>query len=64
MVIACADSRVCPSKILGFEPGEAFMVRNVANLVPLYEVSNSSHWFHVYLTNKHEWHKMKISLFR
>ncbi|XP_034682220.1 beta carbonic anhydrase 5, chloroplastic-like isoform X2 [Vitis riparia] len=37
MVIACADSRVCPSKILGFEPGEAFMVRNVANLVPLYE---------------------------
>ncbi|KAJ9705726.1 hypothetical protein PVL29_003693 [Vitis rotundifolia] len=37
MVIACADSRVCPSKILGFEPGEAFMVRNVANLVPPYE---------------------------
>ncbi|OUZ99794.1 Carbonic anhydrase [Macleaya cordata] len=34
MVIACADSRVCPSSILGFEPGEAFMVRNVANLVP------------------------------
>ncbi|CAA0806715.1 Beta carbonic anhydrase 5- chloroplastic [Striga hermonthica] len=34
MVIACADSRVCPSKILGFEPGEAFVVRNVANLVP------------------------------
>lgn len=38
MVIACADSRVCPSKILGFEPGEAFIVRNVANLVPPYEV--------------------------
>ncbi|KAL6957914.1 carbonic anhydrase [Sarracenia purpurea var. burkii] len=34
MVIACADSRVCPSTILGFQPGEAFMVRNVANLVP------------------------------
>ncbi|XP_059459564.1 beta carbonic anhydrase 5, chloroplastic-like isoform X1 [Corylus avellana] len=34
MVIACADSRVCPSNILGFEPGEAFMIRNVANLVP------------------------------
>ncbi|KAK3414115.1 hypothetical protein EUGRSUZ_I02623 [Eucalyptus grandis] len=37
MVIACADSRVCPSVILGLEPGEAFMVRNVANLVPPYE---------------------------
>ncbi|KAF6170404.1 hypothetical protein GIB67_014334 [Kingdonia uniflora] len=34
MVIACADSRVCPSNILGFQPGEAFIVRNVANLVP------------------------------
>ncbi|XP_021280158.1 beta carbonic anhydrase 5, chloroplastic isoform X2 [Herrania umbratica] len=37
MVIACADSRVCPSNILGFQPGEAFMVRNVANMVPTYE---------------------------
>ncbi|XP_052205866.1 beta carbonic anhydrase 5, chloroplastic isoform X5 [Diospyros lotus] len=37
MVIACADSRVCPSHILGFQPGEAFVVRNVANLVPPYE---------------------------
>lgn len=34
MVIACADSRVCPSNILGFQPGEVFMIRNVANLVP------------------------------
>ncbi|XP_044487953.1 beta carbonic anhydrase 5, chloroplastic-like isoform X1 [Mangifera indica] len=34
MVIACADSRVCPSYILGFHPGEAFIVRNVANMVP------------------------------
>ncbi|KAF5444215.1 hypothetical protein F2P56_036705 [Juglans regia] len=37
MIIACADSRVCPSIILGFQPGEAFMVRNVANLVPTFE---------------------------
>ncbi|KAF3975171.1 hypothetical protein CMV_001557 [Castanea mollissima] len=37
MIIACADSRVCPSVILGFQPGEAFMVRNVANLVPPFE---------------------------
>ncbi|KAL3617305.1 hypothetical protein CASFOL_038850 [Castilleja foliolosa] len=34
MVIACADSRVCPSSVLGFQPGEAFVIRNVANLVP------------------------------
>ncbi|XP_071733662.1 beta carbonic anhydrase 5, chloroplastic-like isoform X2 [Rutidosis leptorrhynchoides] len=37
MVISCADSRVCPSYILGFQPGEAFVVRNVANLVPPFE---------------------------
>nr|ACU23311.1 unknown [Glycine max] len=37
MVIACADSRVCPSNVLGFQPGEAFMIRNVANLVPTFE---------------------------
>ncbi|XP_058215456.1 beta carbonic anhydrase 5, chloroplastic isoform X2 [Rhododendron vialii] len=37
MVIACGDSRVCPSNILGFQPGEAFVIRNVANLVPPFE---------------------------
>lgn len=37
LVIACADSRVCPSNILGFQPGEAFTVRQVANLVPPFE---------------------------
>ncbi|XP_021776274.1 beta carbonic anhydrase 5, chloroplastic-like isoform X1 [Chenopodium quinoa] len=40
-VIACADSRVCPSNILGFQPGEAFTVRNVANLVPPFETGPS-----------------------
>ncbi|OEL32980.1 Beta carbonic anhydrase 5, chloroplastic [Dichanthelium oligosanthes] len=41
MVVACADSRVCPTSILGFQPGEAFTVRNVANLVPPYEHGGS-----------------------
>ena len=47
MVIACGDSRVCPSNILGFQPGEAFMVRNVANMVPTYEVYNTVHLFNL-----------------
>ncbi|KAM0919641.1 hypothetical protein ACQ4PT_008056 [Festuca glaucescens] len=37
MVVACADSRVCPTSILGLQPGDAFTVRNIANLVPPYE---------------------------
>lgn len=37
MVFACADSRVCPSHVLDFQPGEAFMVRNIANMVPAYD---------------------------
>ena len=36
MIISCADSRVDPCKILGLDLGEAFVVRNVANLVPAY----------------------------
>lgn len=43
MVVACADSRVCPSAVLGFQPGEAFTVRNIANIVPTYEVYARNH---------------------
>ncbi|KAF3782491.1 hypothetical protein EJ110_NYTH34033 [Nymphaea thermarum] len=37
MVFACSDSRVCPSNIMQLQPGEAFMVRNIANMVPPYD---------------------------
>ncbi|KAG8366124.1 hypothetical protein BUALT_Bualt17G0043200 [Buddleja alternifolia] len=37
LVFACSDSRVCPSHILNCEPGEAFMVRNIANMVPPFD---------------------------
>jgi carbonic anhydrase len=43
MVIACSDSRVNPSIIAKAEPGELFIVRNVANLVPPYEPDNRYH---------------------
>lgn len=43
MVIACSDSRVDPALILQCEPGELFVVRNVANIIPPYENDNSHH---------------------
>jgi carbonic anhydrase len=43
MVIACSDSRVDPSIIFDAAPGEMFVVRNVANLVPPFELDGSRH---------------------
>jgi carbonic anhydrase len=43
MVICCCDSRVSPEVIFDAHPGEMFVVRNVANLVPPYSPSGLTH---------------------
>ncbi|GAA0730145.1 carbonic anhydrase [Sphingomonas japonica] len=43
MVIACSDSRVEPAEIFDTRPGEIFVVRNVANLVPPIELDGGRH---------------------
>ncbi|ABD05051.1 Carbonate dehydratase [Rhodopseudomonas palustris HaA2] len=43
MVIGCCDSRVSPEVIFDAGPGEMFVVRNVANLVPVYEPDGGAH---------------------
>ena len=43
MVISCSDSRVDPETIFSAMPGELFIVRNVANLVPPYETGGKYH---------------------
>jgi carbonic anhydrase len=43
MVIACSDSRVDPAQIFDANPGEMFVVRNVAALVPPYETTAGRH---------------------
>lgn len=43
MVLACCDSRVDPAVILRCEPGELFIARNVANIIPPYEADDGHH---------------------
>ena len=43
MVIACSDSRVDPAQIFDVDPGEIFVVRNVAAMVPPFETAPGHH---------------------
>src|SRR5690606_14984812 len=42
-LITCCDARMEPARIFDAEPGDLFVIRNVANLVPPYEVEGSYH---------------------
>ena len=43
MVISCSDSRVDPAILFSTRPGELFVIRNVANLVPPYQPDDQYH---------------------
>ena len=43
IIIACCDSRADPATIFDSDPGEIFVVRNVANLVPPFEADGGRH---------------------
>ncbi|MDD3172682.1 MAG: carbonic anhydrase [Herbinix sp.] len=40
LFITCCDSRIDPNRITGALPGEMFIIRNIANLVPPYRATN------------------------
>ena len=43
MIIACCDSRSAPETIFDASPGELFVLRNIANLVPNYKPDANQH---------------------
>jgi len=36
LLVACCDSRIMPKRIFGVSPGQFFMLRNIANVIPPY----------------------------
>ncbi len=43
LFVGCSDSRVTPTSMFGTEPGDVFVIRNVANLVPPAELDGHLH---------------------
>jgi carbonic anhydrase len=43
LLVGCCDSRVSPEVIFDADPGEIFVLRNIANLVPPYEPDGERH---------------------
>jgi len=43
MIVSCCDSRVDPETIFSAMPGELFVMRNIANLIPPYETGGTYH---------------------
>lgn len=36
LLVACCDSRIMPERLFGIDPGQFFMLRNIANVIPPY----------------------------